>query len=196
MKTDREKWDRRYDQKDHGLPVPDPLLVTYKSLLGSGRALDLACGQGASSLFVARLGYTVDAVDVSFKALTRLRSEAVRHHLPVNCAVADLDDFPLPTALYDLVMVFSFFSLSIISPIRECLKSGGILFYSTFNHRHTSIKPGFNPAYLVPPGGLGQFFPEFDMIVNELDAGDERNLSRLIARKSVHANCRQDGTAR
>jgi len=165
------------------VPTPDPLLVAHRDLLTSGRALDLACGYGAASLFVARLGYTVHAIDVSFPALSRLRQEAMTERLPVLCVLADLDNFPLPERFYDLVMVFSFFSPALTSSIVSCLKDDGLLFYSTFNYQHTSVKPGFNPAYLVPAGGLAPFFPELYIIVNEPDAGHERNLSRLVARK-------------
>ncbi len=183
MKIDREKWDRRYDNDDFRVPAPDPLLVAHRDLLTSGRALDLASGYGAGSLFVAHLGYKVHAVDISFRVLSSLQREAASEGLPVLCVVGDLDTFPLPRAFYDLVMVFSFFSIPLMSSIKECLRDDGLLFYSTFNCRHTTVKPGFNPTYLVPAGGLAPFFPDFDIIVDEPATGDEKNLSRLIARK-------------
>lgn len=183
MKNDRSRWNSRYAREDPGETVPDSLLLEYEHLLVGGRALDLACGFGADSLFVARRGYVVDAVDISVVALSVLKTRAVDAGLTVRCVVADLDAFPLSKALYDLVMVFYFFAPGLMSAAEGALKTGGLLFYATFNHRHTSVHPGFNPDYLVPPGGLAPFFSQSEILVDEPDGGVHGNISRLIARR-------------
>jgi SAM-dependent methyltransferase len=143
----------------------------------------LASGHGGNALFVAELGYTVHALDISFAALSALRSEARTRGIDLQSVVADLDYFPLPRERYDLVMVFYFFAPALMAAIGDALKQGGLLFYATFNHRHTSVKPGFKPEYLVPPGGLAKFFMGFDIVLDEPDWGPEENISRFIARK-------------
>jgi hypothetical protein len=87
-------------------------------------------------------------------------------------------------ALYDLVVVFYFFSEPLIGPIRDSVKPGGLLIYATFNQRHTSIRPEFNPVYLVKPDALARYFPDYDVLIHETDAGDALNISRLVARKT------------
>jgi len=183
LKRDREKWESRYSARDRNAVGPDPFLAAHSDLLTGGRALDLASGLGGNALFAAQRGYRVHAVDISVNALSILQQEARRRKLDLCCIAADVDHFALPTGLYDLVMVFHFFSVPLMKSIQECLKDGGLLFYATFNHRHTSVKPGFNPKYLVPPGGLARFFLELEILVDEPDAGRGANLSRLIARK-------------
>lgn len=183
MKRDREKWEGRYRHGLEEISGPDRLLQEHGDLLTGGKALDLASGYGAGSLFAARAGYTVHAVDISFTALSVVGKEAQRQKLPVHCVVADLDYFPFPENFYDLVMVFYFFSEPLMSSIGECLKPGGLIFYATFNYRHTSVKPGFNPAYLVSPRGLGVYFPDFEILLDVPEEGADRNISRLIARK-------------
>lgn len=157
--------------------------MEYRSLLTSGRALDLASGLGANAIFLAQSGYRVDAIDVSYHALARFKAEADRRLLDVGVVVADLDDYPLPKNRYDLVAVFYFFSRSIVSAIQDSLREGGLLFYSTYNFRHTSVKPEFNKQYLVPPGGLIDYFPDLHILVHESETGDAGNISRLIARR-------------
>jgi len=167
------------------LPDPDPFIVEHVRILGSGRALDLACGRGANALFLAERGFQVDAADISLKALRVLQSEARQRGADVSCVVADLDNFPLPVGLYDLVVVFYFFSKLLILPIKASLKPGGALVYATYNERHLSTRPEFNPAYLIEPDALSCYFSDFDKILHESDAGANRNVSRLIARRSL-----------
>ncbi|MCA1961260.1 MAG: class I SAM-dependent methyltransferase [Desulfomonile sp.] len=183
MKTDRDKWDARYSRTEPAPPTPDSLLVDHADLLTKGRALDLACGMGAESLFAAECGYVVDAVDISTFALTVLNGRARDRGVAVRCIAADLDSFVIPKETYDLVMVFYFFAPGLMAAIEGALKRGGLLFYSTFNHRHTSINPEFNPKYLVPPGGLAKFFPALDILLDEPYGGSDGNVARLIARR-------------
>ncbi|MDQ7785671.1 MAG: class I SAM-dependent methyltransferase [Desulfomonilaceae bacterium] len=183
MKQDREKWNSRYTRHDVTIPDPDPFLTENASLLTKGTALDLAAGLGANALFLARSGYGVDAIDISFPALLRLKAEADRLSLDIRPIVADLDTYPVPINRYDLVAIFYFFSPPIMSSIRNCMKRGGLLVCSTYNYRHTSIKPGFTRKYLVPRGGLAPYVHGLDIVLNENEAGEAGNLSRLIARK-------------
>lgn len=181
MLSDRDKWDARYGRKDRDLPTPDEFLVAHAELLGRGRALDVACGLGANSLFLAARGFAVDSVDISFTAVRRLLTEARRQGAEVRSFVADLDHYPLPRDLYDVVLVFYFFSESLIPRLKEWVKTGGLIVYATYNHRHTSIRPEFNRAYLVPKTGLSPYFSEFEIVVPEEDTGPFRNICHLVA---------------
>ena len=69
-------WDGFYADRDKPVPFfvpkPDENLVAYveRGLLpAGGRALDLGCGPGRNSLYLASLGYEVDAVDLSATAI-------------------------------------------------------------------------------------------------------------------------------
>ncbi len=183
MQEDREKWNRRYSGKTIDLPEPDPFLIAHQEYLGSGRALDLACGTGGNAIFLANHGYRVDAVDISWHALSQLQAIVRSRGLHVRCILTDLDYFPLPAARYDLVVVFYFYDPRLMLRIEEALKPGALIFYCTFNTRHTSINPEFNPAYLVHPDALASHFPDFHVLLHETSAGEKGNISRLIARK-------------
>lgn len=185
MEADRVKWDRRYSAEQEDFDSPDGFLLEHAKLLGSGRALDVASGLGANSIFLAGHGYEVDALDISFVALSKLKEESLRRGLDIQCIVADLDHFSLPDAYYDLVIVFYFFSASLIEQIKACLRNRGLMVYATFNQRHLSVRPEFNPAYLIAPEALAGHFTGFEILMHETDAGDQRNVSRLVARKTA-----------
>lgn len=183
MKEDRSRWNAKYSSNRDKFPGPDPFLVQRADLLSPGRALYPACGLGADALFLAERGYRVDATDISFAALSRLRDEAARRGLRVSVFLADLDYYPLPQNRYDLVLIFYFFSPVLIPSFKAALKDGGMIVYATYNQRHISVRPEFNPNYLTPPGGLSPYFSDFDILVSEPEAGELGNLSRLVGRK-------------
>ncbi|MGW7072837.1 class I SAM-dependent methyltransferase [Streptomyces sp. NPDC054855] len=64
-------WDGFYTDRDRPVPFfvakPDENLASYveRGLVTPGRALDLGCGPGRNSLYLASLGFQVDAVDLS-----------------------------------------------------------------------------------------------------------------------------------
>ncbi|MFP4249643.1 MAG: class I SAM-dependent methyltransferase [Armatimonadota bacterium] len=69
---------------------PDPRLseIVRQHQL-SGRALDIGAGDGRHSIFLARSGFTVEAVDISESAVKRLREYARRGRLPIEARVGD-----------------------------------------------------------------------------------------------------------
>lgn len=180
MKSDREKWDSKYSRDMSDLLYPDPLLIEYKTLLSSGRALDVASGLGSNSIFLARCGYWVDAMDTSLVAARKLKEQCERQGLSIAPIVVDLDYFPLPVRVYDVVAVFYFFSISLLESIRSALKPGGILFYSTYNYRHICERPGFCREYLVPPGGIGHFFYDLESVIDREQSPENPAISQFI----------------
>ena len=78
---DREFWEERYrDNHGHGEHGPDgpgepnPQLVATAHDLEPGRVLEVGAGLGADSLWLARHGWEVTAVDISANALERART--------------------------------------------------------------------------------------------------------------------------
>lgn len=80
-------WDGFYQDRSKPVPFfdnkPDENLVSYleRGLLSSGRALDLGCGAGRNALYLAGRGFTVDAIDLSARAIEWAKEHAdqVRH---------------------------------------------------------------------------------------------------------------------
>ncbi len=183
MRSDAEKWNATYaDRHDASLDA-DALLTKGSHLFQGGRALDLACGTGGNSIYLARCGYRVDAVDISFEALRKLNGTARDLNLSVGCVAADLDYWPIPADTYHLVAVFYFFAPDRIQDMVRSLRPGGVIFYATYNINHKSEKPNFNEAYLVPQDGLRPYFDSLRVVLDEPSTGTSGNISCLIARK-------------
>lgn len=103
----REDWNRRYASADriHATAVPNRFLVAEVAGLAPGRALDLACGAGRNSVWLAQRGWRVTAVDFSSVALARARDLAAACGVDVEWVEADVVTWTPPAHAYDLVCV-------------------------------------------------------------------------------------------
>ncbi|MHB1810736.1 MAG: class I SAM-dependent methyltransferase, partial [Solirubrobacteraceae bacterium] len=73
----RAFWDRRYSEHAHVWSGnPNAQLVAYSGELDPGRALEVACGEGADAIWLARRGWSVTAIDVSPIALDKAGEHA------------------------------------------------------------------------------------------------------------------------
>jgi SAM-dependent methyltransferase len=71
-------------------------------MTGAVRALDLGCGVGRHTLALARLGFTVDAVDASPEGLAYTRAAA--HDLPVTTHNAGMTALPFESDTFDVAV--------------------------------------------------------------------------------------------
>ncbi len=69
-----------------------------------GRALDLGCGTGTSSLALARAGWTVTGVDFARRAITIAKKKAHTANLTIDFRVADVLHLPLLPDPFSLVL--------------------------------------------------------------------------------------------
>jgi SAM-dependent methyltransferase len=115
----------------------------------SARALDLACGSGRHTRWLAARGLAVTAVDRDAVALAGLRDVA-------TVLEADLEGapWPLPGRPFDLVVVTNYLWRALLPQVVASVAPGGLLVYETFalgNERHGRPR---NPDFLLRPGEL------------------------------------------
>lgn len=99
-------WDARYDSGetpwDTGIVPPEVVALVESGLLTPGWALDLGCGSGVSSRYLARHGFRVAGVDIAQRALARAAAQAHAEGLPawfLRGDVADLSFLHLAATL-------------------------------------------------------------------------------------------------
>ncbi len=163
---------------------PSELLVRFSALLPpGGLALDLACGAGRNSLFLAERGLRVVGVDSSERALEQGRGLARRRGLRIAWVRADLERFSLPPASLDLIVCFYYRDPALFLPMREWLRAGGLVFYETFTREQLRFDHGpRNPAHLLEPGELLSAFEDWDLIFYR-ETCTESGVATLVARK-------------
>ncbi|MCC6494684.1 MAG: class I SAM-dependent methyltransferase [Propionibacteriaceae bacterium] len=104
-----EFWERRYAEKPQiWSGRVNQVLAEVAGQLTPGRALDLGCGEGGDSLWLAGQGWEVTAVDISTTALERGRAAAKAAGIGadrIHWVAADLAAWE-PGSDYELVSAF------------------------------------------------------------------------------------------
>ncbi|MEX0797782.1 MAG: class I SAM-dependent methyltransferase, partial [Acidimicrobiia bacterium] len=101
----RESWNQRYQGSDLvWSAAPNAALVGEVSGMNPGRALDLGCGEGRNSIWLAEQGWDVTGVDFSNVAIERARAIAAQRGVSVKWEVADLNEYEPPRRWFDLVV--------------------------------------------------------------------------------------------
>lgn len=142
-KVSEKYWDKVSDEL---LPVA----LRWKDL-GKNTVLDIGCGRGRHSLFLAELGFEVTAQDISPQGITQLKKEAKKRKLDdkIKTVVCDMLEMPFTKNSFDCVVGFhSIFHTDyaglkkVISQATDILKKSGRL-YITLNSKD-------NPGFLDP----------------------------------------------
>ena len=106
---DNEWWDKFYSNRSKPIPffveVPDENLVSFinTGVLKSGRVLDVGCGNGRNSVFLAQQGFKVDGIDFSASSIDWANQMAEKKDVSVNFIDASFFDYDLELDSYDLI---------------------------------------------------------------------------------------------
>lgn len=100
---DSHGWNTRYEEAELVWSAePNMFLPPLVDDLDVGSALDLACGEGRNSIWLARRGWNVTGVDFSSAGIEK--AEKIAGDTTVTWVVADVTTYE-PDRTFDLVMV-------------------------------------------------------------------------------------------
>ena len=177
---DRVRWEERYRDRPTPAVSTIGLPARFAAFEGEfptrGRALDIACGQGMVSVWLARRGLEVWGFDISPTAIHQARELATRAGVGERCRfdVVDLDE-GLPNGPSSGVIVCHKFRNSRLDEaIIERLAPGGLLAISAL-----SVVGAESGPFRVGPGELTVAFTGLDVIT----AGEGDGEAWLLARK-------------
>lgn len=139
-------------QKKYGFEKPflsDPLAKKAIRFNKIGtRLLDVGCGEGADSVFYARKGFQVTALDNNKTYLEHLRAFIRDHALPnISIHFADVVRYRYPINAFDVVscllvgccMKRSDFE-KMLTPLKQTVRPGGIIVMSLRNYLDPQFK--------------------------------------------------------
>lgn len=188
MESDRIKWNARFESQDSYLGErPSPFLAAeigrIKALAPGADALDIACGEGRNSIFLARHGFRVVSLDISDSGLAKGRCRAQAAGVDVDFRRVDLDD-GMVEGTYDLILNFNFLLRGLIPAEVAALKPGGVLLFDTIMASGMPLQTR-NPDYLLQPEELNRLFAPFDgdILFSEESKSGEIPTARLLFRK-------------
>ena len=184
MKEDKQRWNEKYQVAPMPSETSD-ILKENMHLAKRGRALDIACGTGRNTHFLADEGFYVDAVDLSDYALDKIRTDK-----NINKIDADLDSYVFEEDAYELILKVNYLDRKMFPRIIKALKRGGIFIYETFVKTPTG--EGYhnptNPDFHLDLDELPKAFSELEIIsYKEQDAinlrGEKVRVASFVGRK-------------
>ena len=176
-------WDARYRSperaREDDQSPPTPMLVNSVQGVQPGRALDLACGSGRNSLWLARKGWDVTAVDGAPAAIARLENRASAARLAIATKLADLQsgDFTIEEESWDLIAFLYYLQRDLFRAISRGVRPGGLVIGIV----HTTF-PGEEPtAHRLRPGELLDYFKDWKIVHSYEGPPNDPAHKRLVA---------------
>lgn len=184
MHEDGRRWDERYATTTH-VEAHEPEAIKrwpeLRSLLPqTGHCLDVACGLGGVTLWVASRGLEVTALDASHVAIEVLERAAARVGTAdqIDARVVDLDD-GLSADLndFDLVVCQRFRDPALFPAIIDRLRIGGVAIVTVLS----SVGADHPGAFHAPPQELRTAFTDERCEILRHDEGD--GIAHIVIRR-------------
>jgi tellurite methyltransferase len=168
----RMKWNTKHKERlaEKKAPTVNPRLKSLSSYLCGGRGLDIACGLGGNSLFLAQMNYQVEAIDISDVAISYVQEQATKRHLSIQPRVYDLTDFNSHSwqkHCYDLVVITYYLDRSILPTVKSMIKEGGYFFMETFYQSEQHVNQKVSDQYKLRSNELLSEFKDWKVLFFE-----------------------------
>ena len=177
---DRIHWDGVYTDRDRpdrdSAVLPEVFTPFEQQFPTGGRALELACGRGGATVWLARRGLESHGYDASAIAIDQARELAAHWQVSARCrfSVVDLDHGLPPGSPVEVILCHRFRAPHLNDAIIDRLVPGGLLAIAVLSE--VDAAPG---PYRAVPGELAAVFANLDLIA----AGEGQGVAWLLARK-------------
>ena len=204
---DRMAWERIFAKGEYVEREIHPEMEGYSQLFkskGVHRILDLGCGMGRHSVFLAREGFDVVGVDIAPTGLRELRDALEKRLIFGSLAFGNMEDLPFRDQVFDAVIAIQVIHHNrlariqqTVSEIRRVLRLGGLVWATVTIHKiwsskqHLEVEPGTFipldgperglPHHYFTKEGLRELFHTFSILDLHID---EVNHHSILARKA------------
>jgi tellurite methyltransferase len=169
-------WEEQYAKADgvktfHGGKPSEKVVQAAQMLPKGGRALDLGCGAGRDSLYLAKAGFEVASIDISETGIARLKEEAKNAGLTIHAWVGDMASFRFE-GTYDLIIAIGCLHLlarsgwqHLIARAKEHTRPLGLNVMTGFTDE-SPTPPDMAPYFkgLFRPGELFKVYEDWDIV--------------------------------
>ncbi|HAJ44839.1 MAG: Methyltransferase type 11 [Candidatus Azambacteria bacterium GW2011_GWE1_42_9] len=135
---------------------PNSTLKKYLVKFPKGKTLDIGAGSGRNSVFLAKNGFEVEAVDKIEEELEKIKITAKKYQLKIKTKACNVNDFKFGKNKHSLIVAIhsldflkkSEFGL-IINKIKKSIIANGFIYLSVFSTKDPMYK-------LITEKGIGQ----------------------------------------
>lgn len=182
--SEKARWDERYSTGDYQpRREPSPLVEQAITLIGTGKALVLACGAGRNALRLAEAGFDVTGVDVSSVAIDMAKEAASNRGVQVDWQISDVDEVDLVRGTYDLITMVRYVNRGIWPRLPDALTGNGWLLMEQHLKTHRDVI-GPSGDYRLEPGELLRAFSRMRIVhyTEAFEPSDRSNGKTATAR--------------
>lgn len=160
---DKEKWDKKYNETPKLMEdrTPSPKVLEAIKYTKGNKALEIACGTGRNTIYLAQNGFEIDAFDISDVAIKHLKKQNIKS---INAMQKDLESFSPNKNLYDLIVQTNYLDRDIFPSLKDSLKKDGIIIIETYMNHKENEKPPSNPLFLLQENELKEIFSDFEIL--------------------------------
>jgi len=161
--SNSNEWDeiyRNYPLAELGweLGKPRPILVEFveKGLIKQGKALDICCGAGTNTVYLATKGFQVTGIDISPTAIQYAKKKTEQAKVKIDFQVQNFLQLPFADGAFDFVFDMGCFHHvevedrpAFIKGVHRVLKMGGTYMLTCFSYRNGKAWNHFTKQQLV-----------------------------------------------
>jgi len=175
--TEKPFWEESYSNDKVSTFAKRPsidVLEFFKDVEPGKTVIDVGCGEGRNSIYLAELGHNVDAFDISVAGVNKAKKIAVDNKVSVNFWVQDLAEFVFEKE-YDMIVSQGVLHLpekdvrdNFIKKAMQNTKVGGYDLISIFTNRlpATPDNAPFTKS-LFDVGELPEIYKDWEIIKHE-----------------------------
>lgn len=187
----KSKWNNKYKDRlnDHVHQAPNERLKSLSSYLKGGLALDLACGLGANSFFLADLNYQVQAFDISDIAIDFVTEQVNKQELTVHprlCDLTELSKLHIENQSLDLVVITYYLDRLTFPFVKSIIKENGYFFMETFYTSPLNEEQRISDQFKLKPQELLSEFKDWHVLFYE--ENEQEGRQTIFARKNLNIN--------
>ena len=151
MQSHQDIWNQRYAQASYAYgELPNVFFESALKDLHPGKLLLPAEGEGRNAVYAAKMGWQVDAFDLSESGKNKALALAEKNHVSIHYQVADVANIQFPFESFDAIaLIYAHFPAEDKSAyhkqLSQYLKIGGMLIFEAFGKSHVSYQAE-NPA--------------------------------------------------
>jgi len=188
---DRRQWDQLYSTQDYVFGKEAAQYLKQKlPELKLGQALDIAMGEGRNAVYLAKKGFQVTGVDLSEVAIRKAKLLARDQGVQIRTVIADLNQYQIAPASYELIVVIQYLQRSLIPQIKAGLKRGGFVVFENPTVEELARNQGqktdrnLRRDFLLEKGELKRLFADLEILdYSEGPGEDGAIVARLLARR-------------
>jgi len=163
LNSDYEEWDqiyRRYPLTalpwELGRPRKVPVELVEKGAMKKGKALDLCCGAGTNTVYLAEKGFDVTGIDISSKAIEYAKKKAEQANVKIRFVAQNFLELQFKSEEFDFVFDMGCFHhvkvkdrSTFIKEVHRVLRKDGIYLMVCFSYRNGSAWNHFTKEQII-----------------------------------------------